>query len=488
MALKKTATRFPRLLGANLVAGLRLAFFQRVKPKQFSVSLDQAMGLVLVGVALDLVADLVPLGLSADFNIYALPSVAFSLVLAITAGYVISKVQKKPSVVLTLFVVMLSATPVFSVLVMVWGYVDQAAAGMLWVPGRKLISVSYYLILAWYLAVVFRAVSLLVSAHLVRITGLAMVYAGITLLPLFLVPDQDFWQPHYDDNFNYPKVNAEDVFYAQDALLDTALQDLLPSRRGVSDLYFVGFGSYFAQDVFMREIRSIRKLFDERFDTRDRSVALINNAITVIDTPIASRTNLSRTLHHLGSIMNPEEDVLFLYLTSHGSSNHRLSVDFWPLPLNEMSPEQLKQVLDESGIKWRVIVISACYSGGFIERLKDDHTVVMASASADKQSFGCGSGYEYTYFGQALFDQELRAGYSFVQAFNGAAKIIAKREKKEGLDASVPQMHAAPALVQKLGAMEKRLARRAHTSLVAPRSASVQAMQHLTQTQQKGRP
>ena len=469
MASKKTAIRFMRRLGDNLLSGLRLAFFQRVKPKQFSISLDQAMGLVLAAAALGVITDLVPLGLGADFNVYALPSTAFDLALAITAAYIIAKIQKKPSIVLALFVIILSAAPVFSVLVMVWSFVTQAAASMLWVTGRKLIFASYYLILAWYLAVVFRAIRLLVSTHLLRVTGLAMVYAGVTLLPMFLIPKQDFWQPHYDDHSNYTKVNAEDVFYAQDALLDAALQGLLPSRRGVSDLYFVGFGSYSAQDVFMREIHSIRKLFDERFDTRDRSVALINNAITAVDTPIASRTNLSRTLHHLGSIMHPEEDVLFLYLTSHGSSNHLLSVDFWPLPLNEMSPAQLKQALDESGIKWRVIVISACYSGGFIERLKDDHTVVMTSAGADKQSFGCASGNDYTYFGQALFDQELRAGYSFVQAFNGAAKALAEREKKEGLDASGPQMYAAPALVQKLGLMEKRLARSAPTPSVSAR-------------------
>lgn len=469
MALLKTTTKFLRLLSANLMAGLRLAIFQRVKPKQFSVSLDQAVGLVLVGVALDVIVDLVPQGLGADFNVYALPSGAFNLVLAITAGYIIAKIQSKPSMVLALLVVILSVAPVFNVLGLVWGYANRAAVGMPWAAGKMLVYASYYLILAWYLGIVFRAINLLVSAHLLRIIGLALVYAGLTLLPQFLVPEQEFWHAHYDDNESlHPRVNAEDVFYAQDARLDTALRGLLPSRRGVSDLYFVGFGSYSAQDVFMREIRSIRKLFDERFDTRDRSVALINNAATAEDIPIASRTNLSRTLHHLGSIMNTEEDVLFLYLTSHGSRNHRLSVDFWPLPLNELSPEQLKQTLDESGIKWRVIVISACYAGGFIERLKDDHTVIMTAASADKQSFGCGSGYEYTYFGQALFDQELRAGYSFVQAFSGAAKSIAEREKKEGLDASDPQMYAAPALVLKLGMLEKRLARRAHTPVITP--------------------
>ena len=123
MASKKTAIRFMRRLGDNLLSGLRLAFFRPVKLKQFSISLDQAMGLVLAAAALGVITDLVPLGLGADFNVYALPSTAFDLALAITAAYIIAKIQKKPSIVLALFVIILSAAPVFSVLVMVWSFV-----------------------------------------------------------------------------------------------------------------------------------------------------------------------------------------------------------------------------------------------------------------------------------------------------------------------------------------------------------------------------
>ncbi|MBI3343396.1 MAG: hypothetical protein HY028_00695 [Gammaproteobacteria bacterium] len=55
---------------------------------------------------------------------------------------------------------------------------------------------------------------------------------------------------------------------------------LLPERPGISDLYFVGMGSYALQDVFMKEVRYIQRQFDERFDTRGRSVSLINNEKT----------------------------------------------------------------------------------------------------------------------------------------------------------------------------------------------------------------
>ena len=68
--------------------------------------------------------------------------------------------------------------------------------------------------------------------------------------------------------------------------------------------------------------------------------------------------------------MNPDEDILFLYLTGHGSKNAELSVKFWPLQLNQLSAENLKQMLDEAGINWRVVVISACYSGSFVNGFK----------------------------------------------------------------------------------------------------------------------
>jgi hypothetical protein len=101
--------------------------------------------------------------------------------------------------------------------------------------------------------------------------------------------------------------------------------------------------------------------------------------------------------------MDPDEDILMLFLTSHGSEDHELAVDFWPLELNTIKPEDLRKALDEAGIRFRVLVISACYSGGFLPALSDDNTLIMAAAAADRQSFGCANENEYTYFGRALF-------------------------------------------------------------------------------------
>jgi hypothetical protein len=116
-------------------------------------------------------------------------------------------------------------------------------------------------------------------------------------------------------------------------------------------------------------------------------------------------------------------------------------------------------MLDESGIKWRVIVISACYSGGFVEPLKDEHTMIVTAADALHQSFGCGSASDFTYFAKAYFDEALRGTYSFAQAFDQARAAIAQRERGLGYTPSNPQIFAGEAIEAKLRRMEHRFAR-----------------------------
>ncbi len=254
----------------------------------------------------------------------------------------------------------------------------------------------------------------------------------------------------------HPGVNVEKVYYAQFQLLRKATHDLADQRQGIPDLYFVGFAGDATQDVFLREIRSVHTLFDDRFDTRGRSVVLVNNPETVATVPLASTHNLLATLDQVALRMNKDEDVLFLYLTSHGTPGV-LAVSFDPLQLNDLTTKSLRTMLDRSGIKWRVIVISACYSGSFIEPLKNDDTMIVTAARHDRVSFGCTNENDFTYFGRAYFDQALRKTYSFADAFDAARVTVAKWEKDEKLKPSLPQIYIGPAIRPKLAEIEERL-------------------------------
>jgi hypothetical protein len=150
--------------------------------------------------------------------------------------------------------------------------------------------------------------------------------------------------------------------------------------------------------------------------------------------------------------MKLESDVLFLSLSSHGSKDGRIVVSNGMLGLNDLSIGDLADALRESRIKWKVIVVSACYAGTFIEPLRDDNTIIIAAAAADRTSFGCSDDRELTYFGEAFYRDALPAASNLQTAFQEASAEIAKREQAEGKTPSKPQAHFGPALEEHLRA------------------------------------
>jgi hypothetical protein len=290
--------------------------------------------------------------------------------------------------------------------------------------------------------------------------GLAAI--TVIVLPTFWLPQGMLWMPKSDENAAYATsgfhtLASEKAFYAQQGALDRELNRLQPERPGISDIYLVAAGLYAGEDVFMKDVNMISSLFAERFDAAGRTALLINNAKTLEEHPVASLTSIRQALQHVGRIMNRDEDVLVLYVASHGSENHELVVDFRPLRWTSIDPQGLKSALDDSGIRWKVLVISACYSGGFIDVLKDERTLVITASSADRTSFGCGNMSEATYLAQALFGEALRKTYSFESAFDEAQKSIAQWEREKGYAASQPQIYVGSEIRAKLGQIERRL-------------------------------
>jgi hypothetical protein len=111
-------------------------------------------------------------------------------------------------------------------------------------------------------------------------------------------------------------------------------------------------------------------------------------------------------------------------------------------------------MLRESGIRWRVIVVSACYAGAFVEPLKNDNTIILTAAAEDRTSFGCSDDNDLTYFGEAFYRDALPKAPSLRAAFEAAKAAILKRETEEGETPSNPQAYFGKAIEQKLAAME----------------------------------
>jgi hypothetical protein len=224
---------------------------------------------------------------------------------------------------------------------------------------------------------------------------------------------------------------------------------------GETHWYFMGVAGAGYQDVFKTEVENTQRQFDTRFGTLGRSLALINNASTQATLPIASRTSIARALARMGQQMG-SDDVLFLFMTSHGNQNiFELAND--PIGLNSINPQWLRETLDRSNIRWRVLVISACYSGSFIPALQSPNTIIITASAADKPSFGCSTEADYTYFGRAFFAEAMRDQNSLTAAFDVAKKLISKREKEAGYPPSNPQMQVGVNIATILPQIESRL-------------------------------
>ncbi|MGP5273223.1 C13 family peptidase [Psychrobacter faecalis] len=269
------------------------------------------------------------------------------------------------------------------------------------------------------------------------------------------------WQRNVADQPIFKQIPVEPVLeeaalYEQPRLLQQALDRIDPSIPGKSDWYFMGVAGFSDQNVFRSEINKVRELFDVRFGTSGHSLALINNNYTWLDEPIATKTSILRGLKTIGQQMNADEDVLFLTLSSHGDENV-IQLANPPLAMDNLDATWLREALDASGIRWRVIVVSACYSGSFIDELASPTTVIITASAADKMSFGCTNSAEMTYFGQAFFAESLRENTSFSDAFKDAAYRVQERELYMGFEPSEPQMVIGSLMETALPAFEQVL-------------------------------
>ena len=234
--------------------------------------------------------------------------------------------------------------------------------------------------------------------------------------------------------------SPEQVLYAQPRLLRRALAALTPRVAGRPNLYLVTFAGDGSEDVFRNEAEYAARLFAQRFGATAHTLVLENNPASLDTHPLASWSNLELALDGLDKLMHPDQDILMLYATSHGDEAHDLLVDMDPLPLDQIGAADLAGILAEHRFRWKVVVVNACYSGGFIPPLQGPGTLVLTAARSDRSSFGCGNDSDITYFGKAWLVDGLNHSADFVTAFQQARSEIAGWEKRDGLTPSQPQI------------------------------------------------
>ena len=223
---------------------------------------------------------------------------------------------------------------------------------------------------------------------------------------------------------------------AQRALLQAEVARLAPPTKGATNIYALGIAGWADQDVFLKEL--------------DGGLAAIGNVLPIRGHTLSPRQpsrdarkpcrspnqrNFAAAVHALGEVMNKDDDVLLLLMTSHGEPTGfglRLPNEV----ITELTPQEVAATLDNEGIKNRIVIVSACYAGIFVPPLANDDTIVLTAADAKNTSFGCAPERDWTYFGDAFFRQSVRPGRDLQHAFDNA-RVADPRLGTDGPGAAV---------------------------------------------------
>jgi hypothetical protein len=259
---------------------------------------------------------------------------------------------------------------------------------------------------------------------------------------------------------------------AQGSLLEKALANVPVSTPSV-ELFSLVVGGDGKQSVFLREADYVNNLLASRFGAFGQ-ITLVNHRDHLIDRPMATRESITRAVQTLAQRSGPE-DLVFIYLTSHGTHDHELVLDQPRLELADLPADELATAMAPLKNRDKVVVISACYSGGFIPALKDERTLIMTASRADRVSFGCSEEADFTYFGDALFAKALVETDDLQQAFNDAKNFVAEREIAESYEASEPQIWAPKGVITHWQLLRKQQAERALNTTITRKEAKSSA-------------
>jgi hypothetical protein len=217
---------------------------------------------------------------------------------------------------------------------------------------------------------------------------------------------------------------------------------LAPSQPG-TDVYILSFGLWGPQSVFESEAKGAARVLEASLKTKSRTIVAYNTKRSAGATPQTIR----RAVQAVNQVIDAD-DVLVFFLTSHGSTDGAAIVAKDDHTV--ITPDNVKRLLQESGARYRVVIVSACYSGVFAQKLADERTLVITAASADRSSFGCEDGATWTYFGDAFFNKALRGERRLDVAFEKARALVTRREQREGFDPSHPQIAGGSEVLSRL--------------------------------------
>jgi hypothetical protein len=236
--------------------------------------------------------------------------------------------------------------------------------------------------------------------------------------------------------------------------LVTDLEAIAARTPGQRNVYVLSAGLW-GDPVFDNESSKAAAILAKRYGAEGKTVLMSNKPVAPASPLKATPANLTAALGKLAARMDMAEDVLIVFLTSHGNTDGAAIRDMRGLDV-VLSPPALRGALDAVGVRNRIVIVSACHSGVFIPALQTPTTIVMTAASKETSSFGCEPENDWTWFGDAFFQKSLARGRTMMMAFREAEAQVMIWERNGKLDPSRPQIFVGAEAKPFLDAIEAR--------------------------------
>jgi Peptidase C13 family len=441
----------------------RAAVWRRTTEPQL-VGLPVLLGISVLVVAVRILLQLAAAFPSHAFNPYGLNAVVTWIALELAVAALFVRPGARVTALSAMFILSIVADLVTSAIRLGFPLLaPDMAEGPVW--SSPITGIAIFVIaVGWWVGAMACVIGSFTECSRLRAFGTATamwiaLFAANALVPhapVFVPVDFDarnanWWEvayAYYREKYGEPVPRQiAQLEKAQSGLLKAEIARLAP-RKGATNVYALGIAGWAEQDVFIKELDGGLDAISSVLPIKDRTIKLINNRATLDTVPLADLQNFAAAVHAIGSAMNKDQDVLVLFMTSHGEqTGFALQV---PGRTVELTPQQVASTLDSEGIKNRVVIVSACFSGIFLPPLANDTTIVLTAADATHTSFGCAPERDWTYFGDAFFRQSLHPGTDFAQAFSHARVLIQGWEMMDHDPPSNPQAHFGPALVDRL--------------------------------------
>lgn len=146
-------------------------------------------------------------------------------------------------------------------------------------------------------------------------------------------------------------------------------------------------------------------------------------------------TSAAQAIEGVAEVTRRATRGCLIYFTSHGNREEMVFG-----PDGRLNPTSMTGLLRNwCGDRPTVVVVSACFSGIFVDALAGPNRMIVTAARRDRSSFGCSEDAVHPYFDGCII-RSLPTATDFIALANAARACVKAREEAENLSpASEPQ-------------------------------------------------